>query len=239
MKLHPILLAGLLILPAHAFAQTVTIGVPTQYDVGEFTVEASVLQGFEKALTDAACERGKLACEWKEMASDALVPALMAKEIDVMMAAIPSSAELGENVDVTAPYVYPDLFSVVGAPGTNVHGDVTTVATIDDPAIDAWAKTNAFNFKKFPTLEEALQEVERGGAEVAMGEQEHALPLVEKFNGQAIVDSRRLRAGLVMALHADSIDLRFNFEDRIYEMSQDGSLNGLIEEWFGVDADRW
>ena len=42
-----------------------------------------------------------------------------------------------------------------------------------------------------------------------------------------------------MALRADDIDLRFAFEDQIFEMSQDGSLNALTETWFGVDAARW
>lgn len=42
-----------------------------------------------------------------------------------------------------------------------------------------------------------------------------------------------------MALHADNFELRFTFEDLIYEMTQDGSLDVLTKEWFGIDAVTW
>lgn len=241
MRLCSLFLASLSVLPAQAFSQTVTIGTTAQYDAGDFTVAPEVLQGFERALTEAACARGQLDCVWKEMPRDELLPALRDKQIDVMVAAISASAELGDNVDMTAPYVYPDIYNIIGPAGIQMHGDVKTVATIADAAIDAWAPTTPYTIKTFPTLDDAWAGVVDGSAEVVMAEREALVPLVEKHGEQtiAILFSRRLRPGMTMALHADNIDLRFNFEDRFYDMTQDGSLNALIEEWFGDDADRW
>lgn len=240
MKLHPVLLAGLLIIPAQTFAQTVMIGTATVYDAGEYTVDETALQGFEQALSEAICERGKLTCVWKAMPKGDLAAALKAKEIDVMMAAIPSTEKLGDGVDLTAPYLYPDPYDFVGKPGTNLHGDVQTVARIADPAVDVWAASSPFSFKVFPSFEEAMVEVNSGGAQTMIGEREALDPLMAESSahGLAIIHSRRLRPGVAMALHADNIDLRFNFEDRIYDMTQDGSLNALTEKWFGIDAEK-
>jgi polar amino acid transport system substrate-binding protein len=201
-------------------------------------VEASVLQGFERALTEVACDRGGLTCAWKEMAADKLLPALNAREIDVMMAAIPANASLGDDIDLTAPYVYPDVFDFIGPPGTDLHGDVKDIATVANATIDEWAKTTPFNIKTFATFDDAWKDLEAGGVNLVMGEREVLVPLLEKHGDQSftIVLSRKLRPGLAMALHADNIDLRFNFEDRIYDMTQDGSLQDLVTKWFGVDA---
>ncbi len=241
MKICSIIFAGFLCLPAQAFAQTVTIGTADTYDAGDYTVDPSALQGFDKAFGDLLCKRGALSCEWKVMGRGDLLPALEAKEVDVIMAAIPLSDDLGDVIETTAAYLYPDPFDIVGRPGFDPFGNVKTVAAIPDPAIDAWHGTSGYNIVYFRTLEEALQAVERGEAEIAVGEHEDLAPLVEATEGrlEIVNPGRRLRPGVTMALHADNIDLRFTFEDLIYDLSQDGSLNALNKEWFGDDAVKW
>ena len=74
-----------------------------------------------------------------------------------------------------------------------------------------------------------------------IGERERLAPLVEAARGRIVVLAKndRLRPGVTMALRSDDIDRRFNFEDRIYDMTQDGSLNALTRDWFGIDAAAW
>lgn len=241
MKIYSAILAGLLSLPAQAFGQTVVIGTADAYGAGIYTVDPATLQGFDRALGEALCQRGKLTCEWKVMGRDDLLPALEAKEVDVIMAAIPLTEDLGGAIETTAAYLYPDPFDIVGRPGFDPFGNVKTVAAISDPAIEVWHGTSGYNIVYFQTLEEALQAVERGEAEIAVGEHEDIAPLVEATEGRLdIVNPRRhLRPGVTTALHADNIDLRFTFEDLIFDMAQDGSLNTLTKEWFGTDAVEW
>ena len=241
MRIITLLLAGLLLVPAQAIAQNITIGTTDQYEAGEFTVDPAALQGFETALGDALCERAELSCEWLVMAPSDLLPALQAKQIDVLMAAIPMTAKLGANIDTTAAYLYPDPFQFVGLPGKQMHGNVKSVAAISDPAIDHWYATTGYTIEFFPTIEGALKAVENGEADIAVGELADVAPLMEASGGSLVViqDNRRLRTGVTMALHADNIDLRFVFEDEIYDMTLDGSLNTLTEKWFGIDAIKW
>ncbi|MDJ0630187.1 MAG: transporter substrate-binding domain-containing protein [Rhodobacter sp.] len=241
MRIGLLVLAGVLLPPVQALAQKVTIGTAAQYEVGDFTVAPAVMQGFERALSEALCQRGNLSCEWEPMAQDGLLPALKAKEVDVVMAAIPITAQLGDGLETTAAYLYPDPFDFVGPPGFDPFGNVKTAATISDPAIDAWHTTTPYNVMRFDTLEEALEAVERGDAEIAVGERIELAPLVDATEGRlaVVAAERRLRPGVTMALHADNFELRFAFEDLIYEMTQDGSLNALTKEWFGKDAVTW
>ncbi|MFD1196696.1 transporter substrate-binding domain-containing protein [Seohaeicola saemankumensis] len=241
MKTYLIILSCLLALPVEAFAQTVMIGTVDAYEAGDYTVDPSALENFDKAFGELLCQRGKFDCAWKVMGRDELVPALKARKIDVIIAAIPMTEAFGDGVETTAAYLYPDPFAIVGLPGFVPFGNVKTVAAVPDPAIEAWHATSGYNILYFPTLEEALREVEGGGAEIAFGEYEDLAPLVDATEGRLEVlnPGRHLRPGVTMALRSESIDLRFAIEDLIYDMSKDGSLNALNKELLGNDAVVW
>lgn len=241
MRLAAILGAGLALLPAPTLAQTVTIGTAKTYDAGPFTVDPAALQGFEKALAQTFCERAALDCRWKAMARSDLMPALERHEVDVAMAAIPSNAALGQGIAATAAYLYPDPFDFVGAPGTQMHANVGTVATVSDPEVRAWSTSTGYTFRYFATLGDALKFYRRGEAQAILAERAALQPVIGASGGRlaVIVPRDRLRRGVTMALRSEDADLRFDIEDRIYDMVQDGSLNALTRSWFGVDASAW
>ncbi|SDJ40031.1 transporter substrate-binding domain-containing protein [Lutimaribacter saemankumensis] len=241
MKTYVIALSCLLAFPVQAFAQGIVIGTADAYEAGDYTVDPSALQSFDKAFGELLCRRGKFDCDWKTMGREELVPALQTKKIDVILAAIPMTEALGDGIEKTAAYLYPDPFAIVGLPGFVPFGNVKTVAAILDPAIEVWHAASGYNIIYFPTLEEALQEVVKGGAEIAFGEYDVLAPLVDAAEGRLEVlnPGRHLRPGLTMALRSESVDLRFALEDLIYDMSKDGTLNTLNKEWFGKDAMVW
>jgi polar amino acid transport system substrate-binding protein len=141
------------------------------------------------------------------------------------------------------PYVTPDPFLHVGLPGTQWLNNAAAVASLPDPAAAAYARTTGASFTEFETLEDALAAVRDGQVLSLFGERDALTPLVEASSGElAFINGRgeiKIKPDVAMALRADDIDLRFAFEDQIFEMSQDGSLNALTETWFGVDAARW
>lgn len=226
-----------------SFADTVTIGTVQVYDAGSYTIDPAALQGFELALGDELCQRAGFTCEWKVLPSDQLWSALKTGEIDAVMAGVSMGEDAGDDVDRTAPYVTPDPFLHVGLPGTQWLNNAAAVAVLPDPAAAAYARTTGASFTEYETLEDALAAVRDGQVLSLFGERDALAPLVEASGGElAFIDGRgeiKIKPGVAMALRADDIDLRFAFEDQIFEMSQDGSLNALTETWFGVDAARW
>lgn len=225
------------------FADTMTIGTVQDYDAGSYTIDPAALQGFELALGDELCQRAGFTCEWKVLPPDQLWSALETGEIDAVMAGISMDEDAGDSVDRTAPYVAPDPFLHVGLPGTKWLINAAVVAYLPDPAAAAYAKTAGATFKEYETLEDALAAVRDGQVHSLFGEKDALAPLVEASGGElAFIGGRdeiKIKPGVAMALRADDTDLRFAFEDQIFEMSKDGSLNALTETWFGVDAARW
>jgi ABC-type amino acid transport substrate-binding protein len=119
--------------------------------------------------------------------------------------------------------------------------NVGTVAAVSDPTIKAWSASTGYSFKYFETLKAALKFFESGGAEAVLAERTDLQPLIKASGGRlAVIAPRdRLRPGVAMALRSEDTDLRFTFEDRIYDMEKDGSMNALTKKWFGIDASEW
>jgi len=226
-----------------AVADTMTIGTVQVYDASRYTIDPAALQGFEMVLGNELCQRAGFTCEWRVLLSDEVWSALEAGEIDAVMAGISMDDDVGEDVDRTLPYVTPDPFLHIGLPGTQWQMEGAVVAHLPDPAVTAYAQTTGATFTEYETLEAALAAVRDGQAMSLFGERHALAPLVEASEGELAVIGNRdeisIKRGVAMALRSDDIDLRFAFEDQIFEMVEDGSLNAMIETWFGVDAARW
>ncbi|MFD1196713.1 transporter substrate-binding domain-containing protein [Seohaeicola saemankumensis] len=234
-------MAGLAFLPVQALAENITIGTDEAYDARIFTLEPSTLEGFDKAFAEIVCSRANLSCEWKTMPYDVLSSALRDGDVDIIIAAIPSNAELGAGVEKTVAYLQPDPFLTVGPPGTELHKHVKHLGSIADPVFDGWFPTTGYTNVVFPTIEAAVEAIETGEADAVIGERATLEPLIAGSGGKLvkITENAHLRPGVSMVLRSGDVDLRFNLEDRIFDMTQDGSLNALTEEWFGIDAAQW
>lgn len=70
-----------------------------------------------------------------------------------------------------------------------------------------------------PALRAAMDAVERGEADVALGEEEAFAPLLAEAGGklEIVRGNVKVHPGVAMALRADDIDLRFAFEDLIHD----------------------
>jgi len=224
-------------------ADSVTIGTPQGWQAGAYTFDPAALQGFEAALGAALCQRAGLDCTWTALPPEALWPALAAGEIDAVMAGVSAAEDLGAGVERTMPYLMPDPFMHIGLPGTQWPVEGAVVAHLPDPAVSAFAATSGATFIQYDTLDAALAALRAGKVLSLFGERAALAPVVAASGGALAVvagkEEIKVKPGLAMALRAADVDLRFAFEDRIYEMSRDGSLAALTETWFGADAAGW
>jgi polar amino acid transport system substrate-binding protein len=224
-------------------ADTVTIGTVRVYDAGSYTIDPAALQGFEMVVGDELCQRAGFTCEWRVLPPAQLWSALETGEIDAVMAGVSVGEDAGDDVERTMPYIMLDPFVHIGLTGTKWQASAAVVAYLPDPAAAAYAQTAGSSFTEYETLEDALAAVRDGQVLSLFGERDALAPLVEASGGELAIlagwDEMKIKSGVAMALRADEIDLRFAFEDQIFEMSQDGSLNALTAAWFGLDAARW
>ena len=87
------------------------------------------------------------------------------------------------------------------------------------PNPEDWSKSTGYAFIPVPALRAALDAVERGEADAALGEPEAFAPLLAEAGGmpEIVRGNVKVHPGVAMALRADDIDLRFAFEDLIHD----------------------
>lgn len=124
---------GVAALPAtvHAQDRTVTIAMDGGFAPYNFT-EGGELKGFEVDLAHDLCERANLKCELVTQDWDGLIPGLVARKFDGVMAAMSITDKRRETIEFSVPYVrarngfFAAMDSELGTlPGTGDSYDLT------------------------------------------------------------------------------------------------------------------
>ncbi|WP_165784519.1 transporter substrate-binding domain-containing protein [Zhengella mangrovi] len=241
MKCIASLAAAISLAALPCLADTVTIGTVQAYDTGLYTVEPSAVQGFEKALGDELCQRAAVTCEWVVLPPEALVTAVASGKVDAAISGLPVTTEVGGDLTFTMPYLYPDPYGYLGRAGQMHPAGVTQIASVSKLDLTELSASTGVNYKKFENMNDAIAAMLDGTFPSVFAEKEVLDPLIAASNGTLgyVYKDRNVLSGIGMLFRADDVDRRFLFEDQIFEMSQDGSLNALTKTWFGIDAAGW
>lgn len=221
-----------------SFAENLIIGTVQTYDAGVYTVDPEAFQSFERELGDELCRRASVSCKWKVVPADQMLSSLSGAEIDAVMAGISATTDVGKDYVFTMAYLYPDPFSYLGRGGEMKDSIGGVVPAVTDYDLSGFSATSGVTFKKHEALDEAISAMLDGQFEAVFAEKERVAPLIAASNGTlgyAYFKDMKVVPGVGMLFRADDIDRRFLFEDQIFEMTQDGSLNQLSEKWFGAN----
>ncbi len=229
------MVAAALFLAAPALADTITLATDAANPpYSELTADKEIV-GFERELGDALCERMQAVCVWVALPRNALLPALASGEVTTVIAALPVDGDHGEGVDMSMSYLYPDIYSIIGPAGVKLGLGEGTIGTLPGRDMSDWAASGGRNLIPYANLEAALSGVEKGEVAGVIAPKGVIAPMVEAEPEKYAYVYRDFKAssGLSMAFRTDDIDLRFAFEDMMFEMGDDGSLDALAMKWFG------
>lgn len=223
-----------------AVGETVRIGTQGSNPPYSFVNDNGAVDGFERELGDAVCVLAQVDCEWVTNDLASIIPNLISGDYDAIMAGISRTPEADALIDFTADYSKPEPSNFIG---------------LVEPLSDRWGKGIIASLKgsihaqsiitntghasvEFDTLQEAVAAVHQGEVDTVYAFKRDLLPLIAESDGKlALVSEDNYRGkGVAMGFRKDDVDLRFLFEDALYAMMQDGSLNSLIRKWFGEDA---
>lgn len=238
MKKIVLTIAALALGASTALAQeTVRIGSEGAYPPWNFINDSNELDGFERALGDELCARAGLTCEWVINDWDTIIPNLVAGNYDAIMAGMSVTEARAEIISFTEPYRKPDPSAYVALAGKD-KAAIDGVVAVQSNTIQAGhvAETDA-SLLEFPTPDETIAAVRSGEADAVLADKAFLKPIVEQSGGELIfIGEVLLGGGVAMGLRQSDTELREKFNAAIAEMKQDGSLNELIVEWFGDDA---
>ena len=224
-----------------AFADTVRIATEGAYPPYNFINDNGQIDGFERELGDALCARAQLECVWLTNDWDSIIQNLVSGNYSAIMAGMSITPERDAVIDFSAAYLPPDPSTYVGLAGSEFLMEVGVVAAQIGTIQSNYIATTGRTLIEFATADETISAVLNGEADAVFADKTYLAPIVAESGGKLdyVYQDVMVGGGIGMGFRESDIDLRFQFEDAIYDMTQDGSLNTLIRKWFGEDATVW
>ncbi len=221
--------------------EVVRMGTEGAYPPYNFINDKGEVDGFERELGDELCRRADLECVWVTNEWDSIIPNLLEGKYDTIMAGMSITDERDEVIDFTQPYIPPSpsvYVALVGAGDEAVAGRVAAqVATIQADYLSESGAT----LVEYELAEDVFSAVLRGEADATLVDIGFAHEYMTKSGeGLAIVGPQvMLDAGTGIGVRETDGALKDKLARAIDAMKQDGSLNALIEKWFGPDAETF
>lgn len=216
-------------------AAPVRIATEGAYAPFNFVNDDGELAGYDIVVGNEVCKRAELECVWVKNDWDSIIPNLVSGNYDAIMAGMSVTSERKKAIAFSDPYFPPEpsayvaLFEDVDLSGMVTAQSGTTQA-------DYIAQSGA-TLVEFPTIDETIAAVRNGEADALFGDKAPLRPVVEQSNDLMFVGEEiYLDDGLGIGMRQSDAELQEKMNAALAEMKDDGTLNALIEEYFGEEA---
>ena len=238
MKRTPFTLAvAIAFMASGAMAQDVVrIGTEGAYPPWNFINDNNEVVGFEIDLGNEICRRAELTCEWVLNDWDTIIPNLVAGNYDVIMAGMSITEARSQVISFTTNYLPSDPSAYMALAGTDE-------SVIDDGVIAVQSNTvqaglvadGTATGLEFPTPDETISAVRNGEADAVLADKNFLAPYEADSGGELVFIGEDLYpgSGTGAGVRQSDNELRETLTGIIEEMKVDGSINALIEQWFG------
>ncbi|AEY02494.1 putative amino acid ABC transporter, periplasmic amino acid-binding protein [Oceanimonas sp. GK1] len=231
--------------------KTVRFGIEGAYPPFSWTDENGELQGFDVDMANALCEQMQVQCQLVAQDWDGIIPALLARKYDAIIAAMSITEERKRTVDFTGKYaLVPNKFvarkgtefelSKKGLAGKkvgvqiatthdkyltdNFGGDVSLVryGNADDAYLDLKAGRVDYVFLDATAIEEGLLNKEGGDA--------------FEFVGPSVTDEQWFGEGFGIAVRKQDQDLKEKLNQAILDLRANGKYQEVNNKYFDYDV---
>ena len=235
-------LLSLPLLAGAALAQddVVRMGTEGAYPPYNFINDNGEVYGFERHLGDELCERAELNCVWVTNEWDSIIPNLVSGNYDTIIAGMSITPAREEVIDFTEAYIPPAPSSYLAMAGMNPDLENGVIAAQAGTVQADFVADSGATLVEYATPEETVAAVRNGEVDAVLADKAFVEPVANESGGQMVlVEDVRIGGGIGMGLRSSNDELRGQFNEVIVEMKQDGSLNELLVQWFGDEADTW
>ncbi|PWE32034.1 amino acid ABC transporter [Maritimibacter sp. 55A14] len=222
-------------------AQTIRMGTEGAYPPYNFINDDGEVDGFERELGDALCERAQLTCEWVTNDWDSIIPNLVSGNYDTIIAGMSITDERDEVIDFTQPYLPPDPSAFMALPGTDIDVAEGVIAAQAGTIQASYIADIGATLVEFATPDETIAAVRNGEADAVMADKAYLEPIVAESGGEFVFlgDDVAMGDGIGMGIRESDAELRDTFDTMISEMKEENLINPMIVKWFGEDATIW
>jgi ABC-type amino acid transport substrate-binding protein len=218
----------------------IRVGMDASYPPFEYVSGENEVAGFDVDFANEIGRRLGLDMVFINMGFDGLYDSLLVGQVEVLISALPATEDFADKADFSVPYfnagerlVLPVDSALNTIEDLNRHLLAVEYGSGGDVEARKWERRlSGLEVTRYTDAEAALQAVLSGEADAA---------LVDGISARLGVGSHpELRLGdhavdilFAAAVHPESQVLRGKLDEVIEEMNQDGTVDDLIEKWFG------
>lgn len=236
---------GLAIMPQHAAAADLRIGVEGAYPPFSAVNEKGELVGFDIEIAHALCEELKVECELVQQDWDGIIPALLAKKYDAIIASMSDTEERRKQVAFTDHY-YKDgakfvhkkgagmLISYNGLSGKKIgvqRGTVTDTFLTE--------KFEGTDVKRYDTLENAHLDLTQGRLDMVLADQFVQADWAKNNDGFETVGETYTNpeyfGDIAIAVRQEDEELRERLNAAIKSIRASGKYKEINDKYFSFD----
>ncbi len=213
------------------------------------TADGSVV-GFDIDIANELCKHMKAECTIVTQDWDGIIPGLLAKKYDAIIASMSITEERRQKVAFTNPY-YKAAMTFVAKKGTGLTE--ITADTLKDKTVGAQAGTTQADFmtaafpdatvKTYPTQDEVNLDLVNGRLDFGVSDM---LPMMDWVNngkdgsccelvGAAITDTKYAGEGAGIALRKEDTATLEAFNKALDAMRADGTYKAINDKYFKID----
>lgn len=231
--------------------KTVRFGIEGAYPPFSWTDESGELQGFDVDMANALCEQMEVKCQLVAQDWDGIIPALLARKYDAIIAAMSITEERKRTVDFTGKYaLVPNKFvakkgteldlSEEGLKGKRVGVQIAT--THDKYLTDNFGKD--VNLVRYGTADEAYLDLKAGRVDyVFLDATAIEEGLLNKdggdqyeFVGPSVTDEKWFGEGFGIAVRKQDQDLKNKLNQAIEALRDNGKYEAVNSKYFEYDV---
>ncbi|WP_442203534.1 transporter substrate-binding domain-containing protein [Rhizobium sp. RAF56] len=248
-KLLMMTAAAVLAMAPIAFAADAEITIATEgaYPPFNFTKSDGTLAGLDVDMANALCDAMKAKCKIVSQDWDGMIPALMAKKFDAIIASMSITEERKQKIDFTNKY-YTTPLAVIVPKDSKLTG--VSAADMKSKAVGAQGSTTQGNYatdvygkggadvKLYPTQDEATADLQNGRIDALISDK---FVVVDWLNNAgkdcckmlADVPGTETEAGIGIRKGDDA--LREKFNKAIDQIVADGTYKQIVAKYFPFD----
>jgi polar amino acid transport system substrate-binding protein len=243
-------------------AQAPSAGVPPQWKEIRIAsegarppynyLENNELAGFEIDLGHALCQRMMLKCEFVMQDWDSMIPGLIDRQYDAIMAAMEISEEARGKIIFSEPYAR--MPSAFVADRKSTFKDLTPtglagkkIGVVAGGAHQAYAEDifTKSDLHTFPTLEDAVLDLAEGRVDLVMGDKDEVTDFLDKNKEglccRIVADVPRDPAyfgeGIAVGLRKGDKELKDMFDKALADLKADGTFAQIQAKYFKFPID--
>lgn len=206
--------------------------------------------GFDIEIAEALCAQAKLECTWISQNWDSLIPSLLARKSDVIMASMRITEERKKRILFTNKY-YQTPARFVAQKNMDIdisqQGLKDKVIGVQQGTIHDRYVTDKFadvaEIKRYTGQDEVYLDMQNSRLDITFGNSDQlALAFLEKkegesfeFKGEPVTDKAYIGEGTALALRQQDKELAEKFNKAIAEIRANGTYDKIASKYFTFD----